>query len=201
VSIEFVIGIQVLILGVILFVATPAIRRRAPAYDGYVALARTAALIVGIVLIAIPFVGTATPDSNLPNPVPGTVTSVDAGASLYQANCAQCHGVDARGGGPLANTTPIQPPSLRAHLSAHSDGDLFYFISNGLPGGMPAWSGTLSETDRWNLINYLRALNDASPPPPPASSAILLPLGLPALWALVAAAFAGRSLVCRRRRR
>ena len=106
----------------------------------------------------------------MPNPVPATVTSVDAGNRLYQANCAACHGVSGEGGGPLANTTPIQPPSLKAHLAQHTDGDLFYWITNGLPGGMPAWAGTLSETDRWNVINYLRAINQPVPRSSPRPS-------------------------------
>ena len=40
----------------------------------------------------------------------------------------------------------------------------------GLPGGMPAWSGTLTETDRWNLVNYLRAINGRGPSPAPSAS-------------------------------
>jgi mono/diheme cytochrome c family protein len=85
---------------------------------------------------------------------------------LYQANCARCHGVDALGGGVDAATTQVTPPNLRSgHLDQHSDADVYLWISDGLPGGMPAWSGTLSETDRWNLVNYLRAINGRGPSP------------------------------------
>ena len=111
--------------------------------------------------------------SNTPNPVPAQVTSVDAGYNLYQANCAACHGVDGNGGGPLAGTTQVQPPSLKAHLGQHSDGDLFYWITNGLPGGMPAWADKLSEQDRWNLVNYLRSINGVGPTPDVASAGVV----------------------------
>jgi mono/diheme cytochrome c family protein len=39
-----------------------------------------------------------------------------------------------------------------------SDGSLAYRIAVGTVGsGMPGFAGTLSETDRWDLVNYLRA--------------------------------------------
>jgi mono/diheme cytochrome c family protein len=115
----------------------------------------------------------ATPGSSVQNPIPDTVTSATKGQELYLANCAACHGVDARGGGPLAGTTQIRPPSLvSGHLSQHTDGDVFYWITNGLPGGMPAWATKLSDTDRWNLVNYLRSINGRGPAIPPASAPV-----------------------------
>jgi hypothetical protein len=60
-------------------------------------------------------------------------------------------------------------------------------ISNGLPGGMPAFS-QLSETDRWNLVNYLRSVNGRTPSaraPTDPAMAVVLPLGLPLVWMLL----------------
>jgi mono/diheme cytochrome c family protein len=190
VSLGLVIGVQLAVLGIALFFLTPAIRRRWPAASSYLALARTAGIVIGIALIGLAVSGGQTPMSNTPNPVPDQVTSVDAGYQLYQANCAACHGVDGNGGGPLAGTTPVTPPSLKAHLSQHTDGDLFYWITNGLPGGMPAWSSKLSETDRWNVVNYLRSINGQGPTANPSGSvatpadhvAILFPLGFAGLF-------------------
>ena len=105
------------------------------------------------------------------NPVADTVTSVDRGAVVYDASCARCHGVDALGGGVDSGTTQIRPPNLRSgHLNQHTDADIYRWISNGLTGGMPAWSGTLSETDRWNLVNYLRSINGKGPAVGPSPS-------------------------------
>ena len=188
-SLALVIGVQVAIVGIVLFALTPGIRRRWPSADGLLALVRTATIVAGVVLVAVGVTGTQTPMSNTPNSVPAQVTSVDAGYNLYQANCAACHGVDGNGGGPLAGTTQVQPPSLKAHLSQHSDGDLFYWITNGLPGGMPAWADKLSVQDRWNLVNYLRSINgvgptpdvatpaSSTPPSPTASAAVIVPVG------------------------
>ena len=80
---------------------------------------------------------------------------------IYADSCAKCHGVDARGGGQLSGTTAVPPPALTgpsSHLSVHSDADLFGFISNGLPGGMPPWARTLSDEDIWNVINFLHSI-------------------------------------------
>ena len=35
-----------------------------------------------------------------------------AGASLFQAHCAVCHGRDAKGGGPMAPSLKVSPPDL-----------------------------------------------------------------------------------------
>jgi mono/diheme cytochrome c family protein len=171
VSLGLVIGVQLAALGIALFFLTPAIRRRWPRADSSLALGRTALIVVGIALVGLTASGGQTPMSNTPNPVPAQVTSVDRGYDHYQASCAACHGVDGNGGGPLSGTTAVTPPSLRAHLAQHTDGDLFYWISEGLPGGMPAWKDQLSETDRWDLVNYLRSINGQGPTPNPTEPA------------------------------
>jgi mono/diheme cytochrome c family protein len=40
----------------------------------------------------------------------------------------------------------------------HTDGELFYWVSYGFQGSaMPAWKDTLTEEQRWDVINYARA--------------------------------------------
>jgi mono/diheme cytochrome c family protein len=168
-TIGVIVGLEALIIAALLYLGADAIRRRAPRVGS---LARPVAWlsgIVGIVLVLGAIFADATPGSSLTNPIPNTVTSATAGQTLYLATCAACHGADARGGGPAAGTTQIRPPSLvSGHLGQHTDGDIFYWISNGLPGGMPSWATRLSETDRWNLVNYLRSLNSHGPAVPAA---------------------------------
>jgi mono/diheme cytochrome c family protein len=70
------------------------------------------------------------------------------------------------------------PPPLTgpgSHLGAHTDGNLHEIIANGLPGGMPAWAGSLDDDSIWDLVNFLRVLDGASIAPgaggsPPAPS-------------------------------
>jgi len=43
---------------------------------------------------------------------------IDAGAALYDDHCAVCHGLEARGNGPLAPALLLQPPTLeRFHFT------------------------------------------------------------------------------------
>jgi mono/diheme cytochrome c family protein len=45
----------------------------------------------------------------------------------------------------------------------HSDGEILYRISVGVPGtAMPAWKSQLTEEERWDLLNYLKTLADPS---------------------------------------
>jgi putative copper resistance protein D len=89
--------------------------------------------------------------------------SVANGVHLYQKNCVICHGVGGFGDGPAAKTLPIKPADLTAkHTSDHTMGDLFWWLSHGKPDTpMPAFAPLLSEEERWDLINFLRALSNA----------------------------------------
>jgi copper transport protein len=91
------------------------------------------------------------------NPVESSPASVERGRILFAANCTQCHGESGRGDGPLVPTLPLKPANLYEHVPYHPDQFFFNVITNGLSGIMPAFGSALSEEDRWNLLNYLRA--------------------------------------------
>jgi mono/diheme cytochrome c family protein len=96
------------------------------------------------------------------NPTSATVDSIARGTRLYTNNCSACHGVNARGGGPMAGTTAVPPPALTgstSHLGGRTDGELFRIIVNGQSGGMPAWGGKLSDNEIWDVVNFLRSLD------------------------------------------
>jgi putative copper export protein/mono/diheme cytochrome c family protein len=99
------------------------------------------------------------------SPTEFAATAIVHGAKLFAANCAVCHGEEGRGDGPSARSLPLQPADLTAeHFWAHSDGELFWYISHGFaaPDGgvaMPGFDASLSSEARWDLIDYLRAHN------------------------------------------
>ena len=107
----------------------------------------------------------AYPTSFFTSPTEFAATAIAHGAKLFAANCAVCHGAEGRGDGPAAQSIAIRPADLTAeHFWAHSDGELFWYISHGFeaPDGgiaMPGFAGTLSSEARWDLIDYLRAHN------------------------------------------
>lgn len=156
---SLLVGVAALGLAVFGFVMRTDLRARFPRRQGLVTGAVWLCGIIGFAF-AISALTEAPVSAALPNPVPLTVDSVTAGRGLYDDTCAQCHGVSARGGGPLAYTTQVAPADLLSgHLLLHSDSDVEYWIANGLPGGMPAWQGTLTQTQIWDLVDFLRAIN------------------------------------------
>ncbi|MCB9482809.1 MAG: cytochrome c [Dehalococcoidia bacterium] len=91
------------------------------------------------------------------NPIPATASSLAKGADVYATYCARCHGEEFDGAGVDAAGLPVQPANLVLHFPQHSDGQHFTVISNGrVQSGMPAWSGTLTDEQIWDVINYLR---------------------------------------------
>ena len=93
------------------------------------------------------------------NPIPASAASLAQGQALYEeSGCVDCHGVSGRGDGPLGRTLRPRPADFRVHMAAgHTDGELYDWISNGVPGtAMPPYADRLTEEQRWHLINFIR---------------------------------------------
>ena len=85
------------------------------------------------------------------SPFAGHADAASAGKTIYQENCAKCHGADALG---LHGR-----PNLRSErIHNATDGELAWMLKNGNPyKGMPPWS-SLPEQQRWQIIAYIRTL-------------------------------------------
>ena len=93
------------------------------------------------------------------NPTPNTAATIDAGRQTYEANCAICHGPRGLGDGPAAFTLSPRPVNLQLHVPQHAEGEIHYWISEGVVGtGMPAWKDKLSDEQRWQIVRFLQAL-------------------------------------------
>jgi copper transport protein len=91
------------------------------------------------------------------NPIPDSADSIGRGRNLYLANCSSCHGLDGRGDGPAATGLLPSPGNLGDVVPGLSDGALNFRISYGMVGtAMPSFTGSLTQNDRWDLVNYLR---------------------------------------------
>jgi putative copper export protein/mono/diheme cytochrome c family protein len=95
------------------------------------------------------------------NPIPPNSQSITAGQDLFTTHCVLCHGESGKGDGPVGLALNPRPADLTQHAipGVHTDAQLFEWITNGFPGSqMPPFKTTLSDTDRWNLVNFIRTL-------------------------------------------
>jgi Cytochrome c, mono- and diheme variants len=112
---------------------------------------------VGLFFVTRPV---AAKDGNV-NPIPPNSESIAAGQAVYTVHCVSCHGETGKGDGPLGVVLNPRPADLSQHAipGVHTDVQLYEWITDGFPGSaMPAWKTRLSDTDRWNLLNFIRTL-------------------------------------------
>jgi mono/diheme cytochrome c family protein len=98
------------------------------------------------------------------NPVATSAESIAKGKELYlekmKGNCIFCHGE--AGSGNEANLAKLRrkPADLtnKERMTAMTDGELFWKISKGITGIMPAGEKRMTEEERWHVVNYVRTL-------------------------------------------
>lgn len=92
------------------------------------------------------------------NPVPSDARSLREGHKLYAINCAVCHGDRGAADGPVTRFgLPVLAIGAGTKAATQfSDGVIFGIIRNGR-GLMPPYN-RIEEHERWDLINYLRAV-------------------------------------------
>ena len=110
--------------------------------------------------------------AELANPLADDEETLAAGAALFETNCVRCHGPEGWGDGPDAAALDPAPAALARgrHLLMVADGHLFWRISEGgaaepFNSAMPAWGDVFTETERWQLVTYLRTLSSGRPTP------------------------------------
>lgn len=95
------------------------------------------------------------------NPVASNAASVTAGAASYKKYCSFCHGVAAKGDGPLAPKGTLPADLTDAKWDRGStDGEVFATIMAGAGPkfDMKGFKGRIPDQDAWHIVNYLRSL-------------------------------------------
>jgi mono/diheme cytochrome c family protein len=95
------------------------------------------------------------------NPVASTPESVAQGRRVYQRLCSRCHGPQGKGDG--AGGGGAQPADLTDDKWDYgsSDGEIFAAIHDGTSIDMEGYAERISDTDIWNLVNYIRSIGPA----------------------------------------
>ena len=98
------------------------------------------------------------------NPTTANPESIAKGKELYmdqqKGNCVFCHGES--GAGNEANLAKLRRKpadiSNKERMTAMTDGEVFWKVSKGIRGIMPAGERRMNEEERWHVVNYVRTL-------------------------------------------
>ena len=108
-----------------------------------------------------------------------------SGAVVYEKRCAQCHGAEGAADGSAAEFM-LPRPRVFAENSSYkfrvtgsgelpTEQDIYDIITEGIPGtSMPGFD-VISDTDRWNLVAYVRSLSEDFVDPDYLSTATAMP--------------------------
>ena len=145
------IGSQLVVIGTVaLLVSFLLRRRRRRVLAGALAL-----VIIGTGIGLPPIVVDAYPTSYQRPPLAYHAGSIASGGAIYRQHCAACHGATGAG-------APTGPDLRSAAIARRHAGELYWVVSHGNPGhDMPRFDDRLREAQRWDVINYIRALGAA----------------------------------------
>jgi mono/diheme cytochrome c family protein len=99
-----------------------------------------------------------------PNPVQATEESIAKGKELFlekmKGNCVFCHGETGAGNEANFGKLRRKPADLtnKERMTAMTDGEVFWKITKGINGIMPAGEKRMNGEERWHVVNYVRTL-------------------------------------------
>lgn len=103
----------------------------------------------------------------LRNPVTANPDNFAAARQHFADHCASCHANDGSGNTEMGQSFYPKAPDMRLPRTQElSDGEIFYFIENGIRlTGMPAWSTGTPEGEKasWELVHFIRRLPALTP--------------------------------------
>ena len=93
------------------------------------------------------------------NPVKGNEKATLLGKTLYTQYCAICHGKKGKGDGVAGMALKPRPANFtKSIVQKQSDGAIYWKVTEG-KAPMAAYKETLTEEQRWQLVNFIRSIN------------------------------------------
>lgn len=99
----------------------------------------------------------STSAAHLRNPYTFGPESADTAKMLFETYCFPCHGLAAKGDGPVATKFQIPPDLTTQKYRRAPDGYLYSVARNGIRI-MPPQSENTTARERWLIISHLRSL-------------------------------------------
>ena len=96
----------------------------------------------------------------LKNPFAGNTAATAEGKVIYGQMCVLCHGITGEGNGEAGLSLEKKPANFLTlkNIADDTDGEIFWKITVGKPP-MSSYDESLTEDQRWQLVNYIRQLN------------------------------------------
>lgn len=92
------------------------------------------------------------------NPVESNEKTIKLGQKVYKKMCWTCHGMEGLGDGPAATSlTPAPANFSTGDFQKQTDGAIYWKLSTGR-GTMAGYESSLTDDQRWAIVNYLRTL-------------------------------------------
>lgn len=107
--------------------------------------------------------GVPEPYASIPDPLPDNAEVIARGRTVFEENCASCHGPQGLGDGEAGRQLSPPPSNLAALMRTpmmRSNSYLYWSIAQGgAPFGtaMPAFKDAISADDVWSIIHFLHA--------------------------------------------
>jgi len=113
-----------------------------------------------------------TPPAPTRNPAKPTAESQAKAKSLYQMDCALCHGDNGNGKTDVASSMSLTMDDWTdpKSLGGKQDGELFNIIRNGKDKMPPEAEGRAKDIEVWNLIIYIRSFAKGQQPAPASTA-------------------------------
>jgi thiosulfate dehydrogenase len=94
-----------------------------------------------------------------------TDANLIGGMKIYQSNCAGCHGDIQHSHTTFGDAFYPRAPQFVEDAPDMPENQNFYIIQHGIRlSGMPAWKGTLSEQETWQVTTFLSHMDKLTPP-------------------------------------
>ena len=126
-----------------------------------------AAIAVASLFSAAALAGAPAPKVKAPKATPELLAK---GKTVFNTNCAPCHGESGDGNGPAAAALNPKPRNIKTEAFKQGDKpeQVFETVTKGIPGTTMVTWAQLSEDDRWAAVHHVLALHKGAPKSKPA---------------------------------